>query len=67
MLDGKIYLGHKIMYWSGNELGNEYFRQYLHKMGKTTFPYSIYKEGEVIAGHTVFMCACYAGRTTALY
>ena len=36
--------------------GHEYFRKYLHRIGKTATPYCRYEEGEVIddAEHTVF-------------
>ena len=39
--------------------GHEYFRKYLHRMGKTAFPYCLYEEGKVIedAEHTAFKCA----------
>ena len=39
--------------------GHEYFRKYLRRMGKTTCPYCIYEEGEVIdyVEHTVFECS----------
>ena len=36
--------------------GHIYFRKYLHRMGKTTFPYCLYEESEVVddTEHIVF-------------
>ena len=39
--------------------GHQYFKKYLHRMGKTASLYYLYEEEEIIddAKHTVFECA----------
>ena len=44
-------------------LGHGYFRKYLHRMGKTTSPYCLYEEKEVIDEFS----SVHAGRAIALY
>ena len=45
-----------------------YFKKYLQYMAKTAFPYSLYREREVIddAEHFVFECACWQSKRFVL-